>query len=76
MKKASKSVASRKSAKRATRGAARPEYDFAGGVRGKYVTRLAHGSNLVLLDADVASRFRSDRAVNEALRQFLGLTPK
>src|SRR5438093_1267454 len=51
-----------------------PEYDFAsmtGGVRGKYVARLRRGSNLVLLDPDVAAAFPSDGAVNEALRGVL-----
>ena len=49
----------------------RSEYDFAsmkGGVRGKYVARLRRGSNLVLLDPEVAAAFPSAEAVNEALR--------
>ena len=48
-----------------------PEYDFAsmkGGVRGKYVKRLRAGSNLVLLEPDLAAAFPSDAAVNKALR--------
>ena len=52
----------------------RAEYDFSsmrGGVRGKYVKRLRSGSNLVLLEPDVASAFPSDEAVNEALRAAL-----
>ena len=52
----------------------RAEYDFSsmkGGVRGKYVKRLRSGSNLVLLEPDVATAFRSDEAVNEALRAAL-----
>jgi len=51
-----------------------PEYDFAsmkGGVRGKYVKRLRAGSNLVLLEPDVAAAFRTDAAVNKALRAAL-----
>ena len=51
-----------------------PEYDFAsmkGGVRGKYVKRLRAGSNLVLLEPDVAAAFPSDAAVNKALRAAL-----
>jgi hypothetical protein len=54
-----------------------PEYDFAsmaGGVRGKYVARLRKGSNLVLLEADIAAAFPSDDAVNEALRGVLNTT--
>lgn len=49
----------------------RSEYDFSklqGGVRGKYVDRYRSGTNLVLLDPDVAQAFPNDEAVNEALR--------
>ena len=55
----------------------RGEYDFAsmkGGVRGKYVARLRKGSNLVLLEPDIAAAFPSDSAVNEALRGVLHTT--
>lgn len=55
----------------------RPEYDFAsmkGGVRGKYVARLRKGSNLVLLEPEVAAAFPSAEAVNEALRGVLHTT--
>lgn len=51
-----------------------PEYDFAhmkGGVRGKYVERYREGTNLVLLDPDVAQAFPNDKAVNEALRLLM-----
>lgn len=52
----------------------RPEYDFSqmqGGVRGKYVERYRAGTNLVLLDPDVAQAFPNDAAVNEALRLLM-----
>ena len=52
----------------------RPEYDFSqmkGGVRGKYVDRYREGTNLVLLDPDVAAAFPDAKAVNDALRQLL-----
>lgn len=52
----------------------RSEYDFAsmrGGVRGKYVKQYRAGSNLVLLEDDVARVFRTDGAVNEALRTVI-----
>ena len=55
----------------------RPEYDFAtmkGGVRGKYVRRFRSGTNLVLLEADVAKAFPTNAAVNEALRGLLETT--
>jgi len=47
----------------------RDEYDFSGGVRGKYAERFAHGSNVVVLDPDVASEFGTREAVNRALRE-------
>ncbi len=49
----------------------RKEYDFSGGVRGKYVARLHGGSNIVVLDPDVAVAFPDSRAVNRALRGLL-----
>jgi hypothetical protein len=45
-----------------------PEYDFSGGVRGKYVARLAKGCNIVVLDDDVRRLFPDSVAVNAALR--------
>lgn len=49
----------------------RPEYDLRGGVRGKYYERYRRGTNVVLLDADVAQVFHDSETVNLALRQFL-----
>ena len=52
----------------------RPEYDFSkmkGGVRGKYVERYREGSNLVLLDPDIAAAFPDAKAVNAALRSLI-----
>jgi len=52
----------------------RPEYGFSqmkGGVRGKYVERYREGTNLVLLDPDIASAFPDAKAVNDALRSLL-----
>jgi len=54
-----------------------PEYDFAsmkGGVRGKYAAQYAAGTNLVLLDPELAEAFPTDAAVNEALRAVLSMT--
>jgi len=45
-----------------------PHYDFSAGVRGKYVARYREGTNVVLLDPDVAKRFPDAAAVNRALR--------
>jgi len=55
----------------------RPEYDFdyATAGRGKYYRRLMQGgSNVVVLDPDVAKAFRSSEAVNEALCELLRLS--
>lgn len=49
----------------------RAEYDFSKGVRGKYYKRYREGTNLVLLEPDLARVFRDSEAVNLALRQFL-----
>jgi hypothetical protein len=52
----------------------REEYDetlLKNGVRGKYVQRLASGSNVVRLAPDVAAAFPTEEAVNEALRLLL-----
>jgi hypothetical protein len=55
----------------------RPEYDFAsmkGGVRGKYAARFGAGTNLVLLEPDVARAFPTDAAVKQTLRVLLDMT--
>jgi len=44
------------------------EYDFSGGVRGKYAKRYAEGTNVVVIDPDVAEYFPDQDSVNEALR--------
>ncbi len=52
----------------------RAEYDFSklkGGVRGKYAKQFHAGTNLVLLEPDIAKVFPNDEAVNEALRQLI-----
>ena len=52
----------------------RSEYDFAsmkGGVRGKHYQEYRKGTNVVLLEPDVAEAFPTEDAVNEALRGIL-----
>ena len=51
----------------------RDEYDFSGGVRGKYADRYAQGSNIVVLDPDVAEVFPNARSVNDALRALAAI---
>ena len=46
----------------------REEYDFSNAVRGKYAGRFAEGSNVIILDPDVAEVFSDPAAVNDALR--------
>jgi hypothetical protein len=46
----------------------RNHYDFSGGIRGKHARRYAEGTNVVMLDPDVARLFPNGEAVNETLR--------
>ena len=68
-----------KKANRKTKDALRAEYDFAnmkGGVRGKYAAQTRFGTNLVLLDPEIARAFPTDAAVNQVLRAVLDLTSR
>jgi len=47
------------------------EYDFSGGVRGKYADRFSDDCKLIVLDPDVAEAFPDAHAVNEALRELI-----
>jgi hypothetical protein len=52
----------------------RPEYkrsDFGTLVRGKYASRIAEETNVVVLEPEVAKAFPNDKAVNEALRGLI-----
>ncbi len=44
------------------------EYDFSKCVRGKHAKRYKEGTNIVLLDPDVAKVFKTSSSVNKALR--------
>ena len=48
----------------------RPEYDFSAGARGKHHAQYQQGTNVVLLDSDVAEVFHDSAPVNEALRML------
>jgi hypothetical protein len=55
----------------------RPEYDFdySKAVRGKYYRRIIEeGSNIIVLEPDVAKVFKDSAGVNEALRSLLDFT--
>lgn len=52
----------------------RPEYDLTKlgkGTRGKYFKRFQKGSNVVVIDPDLAEAFPNAKAVNDALRKLL-----
>ena len=49
----------------------RAEYDFSGGVRGKHYLAYKAGTNVVVLDPDVAKAFPDASSVNRALRLLL-----
>ncbi|MDP9193520.1 MAG: hypothetical protein M3P06_17645 [Acidobacteriota bacterium] len=48
-----------------------PEMELSGGVRGKYYERYMQGTNVVLLDRDLAQVFHDSAVVNQALREYL-----
>ena len=48
-----------------------PEMDLSGGVRGKYYERYVQGTNVVLLEPDIARVFHDSAVVNQALREYL-----
>lgn len=49
----------------------RSGYDFSGAVRGKYYKRYLEGTNVVVLDPDVAKRFKNSASVNKVLREYI-----
>ena len=49
----------------------RAEYDLRGGVRGKYYERYRQGTNIVVLEPDIAAVFPDSEAVNQALRLLI-----
>lgn len=52
------------------------EYDFSGGVRGKYAKRYEEGANVVVIEPDVAEYFPDHDSVNEALRGLVMIIEK
>jgi len=47
------------------------EYDFSNAVVGKYAKQYAEGTNIVVLEPDVAKVFPDSEAVNQALRKLM-----
>jgi hypothetical protein len=54
----------------------RAEYDFSGGVRGKYVDRYRRGVNVVLIDPELADAFPDSKSVNDALRALVAIAAR
>jgi hypothetical protein len=54
----------------------RAEYDFSGGVRGKYVDRYRRGVNVVLIDPKLADAFPDSKSVNDALRALVAIATR
>ncbi len=52
------------------------EYDFSEGVRGKYTKQYKKGTNIVVLEPDVAEVFPDSTSVNEALRTLVRIARK
>lgn len=50
--------------------------DLGNGVRGKYYKAYKKGTNLVLLNPEVAKAFPTDEAVNEALQSLIDISQK
>lgn len=48
-----------------------PEYDFSKGVSGKYAEQYRQGTNIVILEKDVAAMFPTSQDVNKALRALV-----
>ncbi len=46
-------------------------YDFSKGVRGKHAKKFAEGTNMVVLDPEIAKLFPTSEAVNKALRKLI-----
>ena len=63
----------KKSTDKAAEPEIRGEYDFSRGVRGKYARRYAQGTNVVVLEPDVAEVFPNAKAVNRSLRALAGI---
>jgi len=56
--------------------AMRAEYDFSGGVRGKYTDRYRRGTNVVLLDPKLVEAFPDSKSVNDALRALVAIAAR
>jgi hypothetical protein len=58
----------RKKSPKPTNSAMRAEYDFGRGIRGKHAAQYGAGTNVVVIEPDVAAEFPTAEEVNETLR--------
>jgi hypothetical protein len=61
----------KKTSNKSARKPMRDEYDFSQGQRGKYARRYTQGTNVVVLEPDVAKVFSNSKAVNVSLRRII-----
>jgi len=61
----------RKTPSKSSRESIQNEYDFSKGIRGKYARRYAQGTNVLVLEPDVAKVFSNSKAVNASLRKII-----
>jgi hypothetical protein len=52
------------------------EYDFSMGIQGKYAKRYEEGTNVIVIEPDVAKYFPDHDSVNQALRALTGIIKK
>jgi hypothetical protein len=71
-----KDASTRKRRSKGNSGEMRAEYDFSGGVRGKYVDRYRAGVNVVLLEPELAEAFPDSKSVNDALRALVAIATR
>jgi hypothetical protein len=49
------------------------EYDFSQGIKGKYAGKYAEGTNVVVIEPDIAKIFSDHNSVNQALRSLAAI---
>jgi hypothetical protein len=54
----------------------KPEYDFSGGVRGKYVEQYRRGTNVVAIEPELTRVFPDSKSVNDALRALVKIASR
>lgn len=52
------------------------EYDFSEGIQGKYTQKYSSGTNVVVIEPDVAEYFPDHDSVNQALRSLTEIIKK